>query len=172
MDASLIGVITGGTIGVAGSIVGPMCLAYMQRRAERNSLTCALGAEIAALVDIVEQRQYVNGLRLVIEAARQSPNPDTSFFYQFSVRRNPFSVYDANLSRIGLLKPSLSSRVVRFYSLGTAILEDIADFNEGRIPGGSDDSIRRLEEVLRLFETIQLLGQEILTEIGNVRNDA
>jgi hypothetical protein len=165
MDGALLGVIIGGIIGVTGSVVGPLCLAYVQRRAERKNLACALAAEIAALIDIVERRQYIAGLRQLIEVARNNQDLNGAFFYQFSVRRNPLAVYDANLSRIGLLKPTLSVRIARFYAQASAILEDIADFREGRIPEGRDDSVRRLEELLQLFEDSQTLGREIVNEI-------
>jgi hypothetical protein len=75
------------------------------------------------------------------------------------------AVYDANLSRMGLLKPTLSVRIARFYAQASAILEDIADFREGRIPEGREDSVRRLEELLQLFEDSQTLGREIVNEI-------
>jgi uncharacterized protein YqgC (DUF456 family) len=58
MDGALLGVIIGGIIGVTGSVVGPFCLAHVQRRAERKNLACALAAEIAALIDIVETGVY------------------------------------------------------------------------------------------------------------------
>jgi hypothetical protein len=165
MDASLIGVIIGGIIGVTGSVVGPLCLEFVRHRAERKNLTCALVGEISALITIVERRRYIPGLRSLIEVARTNPNLDTSYFYHFSVRRNPFPVYDANVSRIGLLESSLAMNIARFYSQASSILEDIADFRERRLPEGRDESVRRLEELLKLFEDTERLGREIVDDI-------
>jgi len=165
MDIALIGVIIGGVIGVAGSVAGPLCLDIFRRRAERTNLTSALAGEISALIGIVQRRGYIESLRSLIQIARTSP-VDGSYFYYFSVRRNPFPVYDANLSRIGLLESPLPMNIARFYSQSSSILEDIADFREGRLSQDRDESVRRLEELLQLFEDTERLGREILNAIA------
>jgi hypothetical protein len=55
--------------------------------------------------------------------------------------------------------------IARFYSQASSILEDIADFRERRLPEGRDESVRRLEELLKLFEDTERLGREIVDDI-------
>ena len=157
-------VVVGGLIGIAGGTAGPLCLQYFNRKAERISLGGALVSEISGLVHIAERRKYIEGLGQLIAFAERNPGPPhiPATFY-FSVRRNPFMVYDANLARIGLLHDPLPRKIVRFYTMASAVLEDIADMKEATIPRTRDDSIKSLKSLHQLFGETMELGKEIIS---------
>jgi len=62
----LISALIGGLIGITGSYVAFL----YQRRSERKSLTAAFAAEISALLEIAERRDYVGIIRRDIENVR------------------------------------------------------------------------------------------------------
>jgi hypothetical protein len=158
-------VVIGGAIGIVGGVAGPMCLEWWKSRAERLSLSGAIVSEIAAILAIIQTRNYIEGLHAEIVRARATPAPThIPTFFHFSVRRNPFAVYDANLSRIGILPNPMPRQIVSFYVKASAILEDIADMREGKIQRAREDSIHCLEELVKLFEETRALGQKIIAD--------
>jgi hypothetical protein len=160
-------VIVGGLIGIVGGLATSAYLELARRRAERRSLTGAIVGEISALIEISERRHYIEGLRALIAEARAGNDPNAIYWYQFSVRRNPFAVYDANLARLGILRDPLPRLIARFYTQASAILEDIADMREGKsLARNRDQSIRSLEELLQLFEDTRALGRQIIEGAG------
>jgi hypothetical protein len=170
MWLNLTPVIVGGLIGIAGSVIGiigsfatSVYLESIRREAERKSLTGAIVGEISALLEISERRRYVEALSSLIAMAKAG-HPDISYSFVFSVRRNPFIVYDANLSRIGILRVPLPRKIARFYAQASSILEDIADMREDKFRRDHDESIRVLEGLLKLFEDTHSLGREIIAD--------
>jgi hypothetical protein len=159
---TLIPTIIGGAIAIGGSIAAPICVEYVKRKAERSSLTGALVGEISAIVEISERRGYIEHLRQIIAKAKAETNPDMGHRFFFSSRRNSFSVYDANLNRLGILRDPLPQLIVRFYTQTASILEDIADMREGKPLRNRDDSIKTLESLLKLFEDTHSLGLQII----------
>jgi len=162
---TLLPIIVGGAIGIAGSIIAPTWLEYSRRKHEQESLTGAFVGEISAVLEICKRRQYIESIRaLITEAKAQQAEPNKSVWFHFSVRRNPFPVYDANVSRLGLLNDPLPRQIARFYTQSSSILEDIADMREGKIQRNRDESIRCLEALLELFEDTQAVGQKIVSD--------
>ena len=164
---SLLPVIVGGIIGVAGGAISPLLLEIWKRKMERDNLKGALISEINSLLQIVERRKYVEGLKNLISRAEISADEKKLYFYFFSVRRKPFPVYDANLSRIGILEKPLPQKIARFYAQSSSIMEDIADMKEGQtVPQDSKASIVRLHNLLELFKDTIALGQEIVRSLA------
>lgn len=166
MSDNLLSVLAGGAIGIIGGIAGPLCLEHNKRKAERSNLLSAIVSEIIALIEITERRKYVANLSALI-AHSKATNTKPSF--QFSVRRDPFPVYTANLSRIGILPEPLPSQIATFYLQSSAILEDIQDMRENKVPRTQEDSIHCLEEIVRLFDDSQLLGRKIIADASKHR---
>jgi hypothetical protein len=163
----LLPIIIGGVIGIAGSIIAPVWLECYRRKQEQKNLTGAFIGEISALVEICKRRQYIENIRAVItEAKAKQTEPNKSIWFHFSVRRNPFPVYDANVARLGLLNDPLPQKIALFYTQSSSILEDIADMREGKIQRNRDESIRCLEALLKLFEDTLNLGEKIVLDVG------
>ncbi len=162
---SLWPILGGGAVGFLSSLGTSLISETRRREAERLSLTGAIVGEVSALIDISERRNYIEGLRELISRAKANKDaPDKSVWYHFSVRRNPFPVYDANLTRIGILRDPLPRHIARFYAMSSSILEDIADMREGKMQRGRDESIHCLEELLKLFEDTLVLGRKIVSD--------
>jgi hypothetical protein len=163
----LLSTIVGGAIAFAGSIIAPTYLEKSRRKDEQKNLTGAFIGEISALLEICKRRQYIEHIRAVIaEAKSKQVEPNKNVWFHFSVRRNPFPVYDANVTRLGLLTDPLPRQIARFYTQSSSILEDIADMREGKFQRSRDESIRCLEALLNLFEDTLALGAKIVADAG------
>jgi hypothetical protein len=156
--------IAGGFVAILGGVATPCFLERSKRKAERLSLAGAIVGEIEALIAISQHRKYVDGIRQ--ELTKAQTNPDKYGIFHFSVRRNPMRVYEANLTRIGILPDPLPKQIVGFYAGVSSILEDIDDMREGKNQRTPEDRIRVLKELLQLFEATLALGQKILDDAG------
>lgn len=159
----LIPVIVGGLIGIVGGVLGPVWLDKNRRRHDRDVLTSCLKAEIGGLLWIVGRRQYLEGLRTLLAEAEDSPNDGAIRSFTFSVRSTPFRIYEANLDRLGLLEKDFARQVVRFYTQGRSILEDIEDMRESQ-DETAESSLARLRELVPLFAETVELGKQIIGE--------
>ena len=160
----LLPVVVGGLLTFLGGLIGNFLLQWNQRKAEIKSLTGAFVGEIRALLSIVERRRYLEGIEQLIQQVRTTNQPAT---YSFSARRNPFSVYDSNVSRIGILPSPLPELICRFYSQSRSVLEDIDDMRNPQAgTWTAAESLSRLEELRDLLRDSNNLANEIIRVAG------
>src|SRR5690606_26045701 len=95
--------------------------AQLQRRESRN-LALAFKGEITALLELIQDRNYLKRMADVIEQIEQSGQP---FYMPFRVRFEYDRVYRENVARIGILNPPLPEQIPLFYTRFTSILEDL-----------------------------------------------
>ena len=161
-DVAILAAAVGGFFGVAGGVLGPLVREWYINKRERESLAAAFVQEIAGVLEIVDRRGYIKGLRKTLAA--QKADAVNIHWYTFTIVRDPFAVYSANIARLGILPVPFLRKVVRFYTMGTSILADIADMNamESRQSyPARDERVERLEELIALFEEVEGLGREI-----------
>jgi hypothetical protein len=148
----------GGLIGIMGSY---MAFLY-QRRVERKSITAAFAAEIYALLEIIEKRDYVRVIKQDIESIKSG----SRMRHPIPVTQTYFNVYFKNLDKIGLLKAPVSSKIVLFYTNAFALLEDFKTSEDTAVPWESDEQIGLLINILNMIESAQNLGYTILKQSG------
>ncbi|MGD9520038.1 MAG: hypothetical protein AB7W28_11060 [Armatimonadota bacterium] len=160
----LIGVVVGGVLAIAGGFASNVWLEYSRERKRRYALALAFQGEVRALLEIIEKRKYLEGLRA---AKAQTETTSKTQSYHFRARRKYFSVFEANVGQIGILKPPLSELVARFYTQANSVLEDMERFEEVD-PATVDPSvaIAAYEEVLSIFEDTVTVGEKIVNEVS------
>lgn len=160
----LIGVVVGGVFAIAGGFASNVWHEHSRERKQKYALALAFQGEVRALLEIIEKRKYIEGLRA---AKAQTEATGKTQPYHFRARRKYFSVFDANVGQIGLLKPPLSELVARFYTQANSILEDMEMFEEVD-PATVNPSvaIAAYEEVLSIFEDTVTVGKKIVNEVS------
>jgi hypothetical protein len=151
----------GGLLAFLGGFVGNFLLQRSQRQKERESLSSAFCGEIAALLAIIERRQYLKFIKSELESVKQTGKVDS---LQISVSRNYFQVYEHNIERIGLLPAPLPEKIVRFYTFMWACLEDLETMRTFEFK--AEDALiveRLLEELLRLANDAIDVGNEAMS---------
>ena len=149
----------GGTLTFMGGLLGNWLIQRSQRRAETESLASAFYGEIGALLFIAEKKRY---LELVTTALEQCRNGNKRDVVVFEVSRNFFNVYDRNVQKIGLLPAPVPEKVVLFYTLALAIVEDLSAIGKGRLKEYDTSEVEHiLTELLTLFGNVIELGTEL-----------
>ena len=154
----VISALIGGLIGIAG---GYVAFIY-QRRSERRSLTAAFAAEIYALLEIVEKRDYVGAIKQEIESIKSGSRTRHSI----PVTQTYFNVYFKDLDKIGLLKAPISSKIVLFYTNAFGLLEDFKTLEDTAVPWERDEQVGFLINILNIIESAQNIGYTILKQSG------
>jgi hypothetical protein len=160
----LVSVVIGGILAIAGGFVSNIWLESRRERKLRRTLARAFQGEIEALLDIIDKRGYIQGLR---NARAKTEETGTTHAYHFRARKKYFSVFEANVGQIGLLPPPLSQLIARFYTQANAILEDMERFEEVD-PKRVDPkaAIATYNELIAIFEDAVALGKQIVSEVS------
>ncbi|MBU1424598.1 MAG: hypothetical protein KKH12_12585 [Gammaproteobacteria bacterium] len=156
----LISVVIGGLLVAIGGFASNTWLEIARERKSRRTLALALQGEIQALLEIFEKRGYIEGIR----AAKAQTEATGKFqAYHFRARKNYFSVFEAHVGQVGILRLPLSELVTRFYAQANSILEDMERF-EKLDPASVDPlaAIADYDEVLSLFEDTVAIGKQIV----------
>jgi len=160
----LIGAVIGGLLVIVGGLASNTWLEYIRERKIRRTLALAFKGEVQALLAIIEERGYIEGLRKAkahIEATGKFQA------YQVRAQNKHFSVFEANVGQIGILKPPLAELLFRFYSQAKSILEGMERFDEFD-PATVDPmvAIAAYDEVLGIFEDTVAVGNRIIREVS------
>ena len=145
------------------ALVGPVRLWKKQMKKESESVKASLFAEVAALVEIVERRKYVQSLRAYEELLRaQLASPYSAFHKDQGSKRfevhldSQFNrVYQGNVSKLGVLTAEDAKQIVRFHQLADSVRLDV-------MPGGF--LAKGTENPEAFKETAELL--EMALDIG------
>jgi hypothetical protein len=160
--AALFGAIVGG-----GSIVAAE---YFRHRYEtkrlQRSLYAGIISEIRSIRDITNIRQYLPGLRTLAEYHRSLGDQQVGRCVEFvKITLNYFEVYQSNISALGVLKPSTTERVIKFYTFAKAIIEDLNNPLAARFPGiTSAEYACSIDETASLMQQITDLADELIAE--------
>jgi hypothetical protein len=158
MNSAVLSTVLGALLALLGGIVGTWYAARRRERDERRSLAGAFAGEIQAVVDILERRQYVEGIEALIAEVESSGRPTAVFG---RIRGRYFQVYEANAARIGVLRAPLPEKIARFYTQANAFLEDIRDPSEAeRLDLSCQESLDLLTEMRELLQELLQTGKE------------
>ena len=112
--------ITGG-FSFLGALLATVGGKYWERRAESKQLARAFKGELAAIVYILEFRNYQSGLR---RYAEECISQQKVLVFSVGVRQEYAAVYKANVAKIGSLPGTLGEQVAIIYTLASSLLED------------------------------------------------
>lgn len=116
--------------------------------------------EIKALLNIVDERNYVGELEATLKRVKETGTPEV---FWFAVRRNYFNVFEKNINKIGLLEPPLPEKIVTFYTRAYSVLEDVKSAEEGNLVDYElSQIIEHLEELLRIFQNTVDVGKKVV----------
>lgn len=145
---------------------GPIWIASRQAKHERLSVRSAFLSEVAALIEIVEIRGYLQDLR---ETERLLKASDPEYLVQLSIENFRFSVpisneynmvYRANLSRLGGLSSTEARQLVRFYQLTDSVK---ADITEGGVLYMGTKNPEAFQKAADLIEKAIEIGRSLTT---------
>jgi hypothetical protein len=160
----MIGLVLVGLLVIVGGLTSSIWLRYIREQRLRRTLALAFRGEVQALLEVLEKRGYIEGIR----AAKAEIEATGKFqAYQFRARKNLFSVFETNVGQIGILRAPLSDLIARFYAQAHSILYEVERFGE-LDPASVEPmvAIAAYDEVLRVFEDTVAVGKQIVQEVS------
>ncbi|MBT41591.1 MAG: hypothetical protein CMF12_03605 [Idiomarina sp.] len=155
----VIAAIGGAFVGGVSSFFPSFFLEKRKSKLEKRSVEIAIISEISAFLEVIERREYVHELKEDINYLKQ--NPDEKIQFAVIVPAHYSQVYQQHISKIGLLHPELSARIIRFHQLIDSVVQDIA--TDGVVANVGGD-LKTLSELLEIFESAVTVGREIVGE--------
>lgn len=153
----VIAAVGGAFVGGVSTFFPNYFLELKKRRDERMSVSCALVAEVRALLTIVEQRQYINGLKKVAQHLINSP-AGTTAQYCVKVPDHYSRVYQAHVDRLGVVDPHLAAKIIEFHQLMDSAVQDVS--TEGMIAQYGGD-VAAFQQLIAIAEAAVAVGSEI-----------
>jgi hypothetical protein len=158
----LLQTLAGGFLTFSGGWLGTVITQRRQRKIESKSLASAFHGEIKALINIIERRRYIQGIQEAITACKSNQK----IVLRVRVTRKYFNVYEKNLDKIGILPNPIPEKIVDFYTVMTAILEDLDSINEESFYEQNAEIIfERLSELNALLKDAVDSGQSVCKRI-------
>lgn len=153
--AVVCGVVVGGTLtGVVNYLIE-----NSKRKYEKESYEAGFIAEVEALLMIIEKRRYVDFFKEHLKLPEIKSGGSFVLLYAL-IPDNYAPFYQNNMSKIGLLGPEYSSKLIQFHQILTAVIQD---FKPDSYVGKNGFEKVALEENLNLLETAIVLGKAIIS---------
>lgn len=157
----VIAAIGGAFIGGISTFLPSYLLEKSKLKQETRSVETALVSEVSALLEVIEQRRYVYGLEESVHYLDH--HPDKKKIFAVKIPEHYSRIYQQHISKIGLLHPALSAKIIQFHQL---IDSGIQDISAGGFVAESGGDVRDFKELLEIFYSAVKIGREIVgTEI-------
>lgn len=150
----------GAFVGAVSSFFPNYIIGKLKDRKDKRSTTLQLYAEVKATIELAEHRNYIQQLERVVEAFNSKQI--TSYTYQIQVPEDRFPIFKSSLDRLGMLEVDVQVKVVEFYQLLEAVVQDV---KPGGLLNARPAPAEAFQEALRITKRARQLGGEILTII-------
>ena len=160
---SVVGVVAGALVGATAVFIPNMLIERYRFRRESLSVKAALIAEIDALVEIADERKYLESIAEAVAYLETQPEGATCAF-EAIVPAHYSRIYQANAHRVGLLASSIAVEIVKFHQLLDAAAQDVS---AGGViaDGGSLAAFRQNHQILSRALSI---GRKLARDSGGV----
>lgn len=162
-----------GAAGLLGSVIGTVGTLYAQgsKRADelkqqRQAIGFALAAEIEAYLDIVQKRGWV---RQAEALARKSLAGEiievAGWLTEDEQQRDPFPIFSANMSNIGMVGPSCQG-LGKFYTSVVGIRTTVSEMQKGKYSDLSPPQMSTLiEQEIDFWLETAILGRRLVEQL-------
>ncbi|HDS6502755.1 TPA: hypothetical protein QH250_001501 [Enterobacter asburiae] len=166
MEISTINQLIAAGSGLVGAFIGAAISGWVNHRISKEnhnreveSFKAGFVSEVQSLQTIIAERDYLNAFQ------KFSEHPDIlageKVHYEILIPDNYARFYNANLNKIGLMGPKLSSKLIQYHQLLQAIVQDLQPESAPMKHGFDKDM---LDETIRIFSMALATGDEILKE--------
>ncbi|MGP2761019.1 hypothetical protein ACTVPB_04185 [Serratia marcescens] len=132
---------------------------HSKRDYEKKSYTAGFLAEIEALQMIIRERGYLEAFSSLLESPEIQRGGYVGNFHVL-IPDDYARFYNANMSKVGLLGPEKTNKIIKYHQYLQAIVQDFKPESYVSKHGFAKDTI---EENIHLLTTALSLGDEILS---------
>ncbi len=156
----------GGVLGVVGTVFAKEFHEYLARKRNIKNIASQIRAEIKAILDIVEIRQYLDFMTAEIKKLPNMPNKRS--ILQVHISEDVMPIYRANLNNLHLLQQDMQVEIVKFYRYLSALIEDIkpgGTFNDERYGLTLDGG----EQFMKIATEAICIGKALVKKLETVK---
>lgn len=150
----VVAAIGGAFVGALGAVIPNLLIERYKRKKDRDAITSALICEISSILEIIEKRKFVAGLR-EIEGALKGGQ---TFKFSVKVADNHSLIFKSLTDKIGSVERDVAARIIRFHQFINSVIQDVG-------PGGhlADEGGGKAEfaETLAILEAAIAIGQSL-----------
>lgn len=133
---------------------------WHERRHQAKSFELSIIAEVEAILNIIEKRNYRKGLEdgIFFSELIDKSSASKTYTLEVQIQENYCPIYFNNLDKISFISAKKVKDVVRFYSLLISLAQDIK-------PGGllnTDPSREAYNECLDILNEAIVIGRRII----------
>jgi hypothetical protein len=150
--------IGGAFVGSVSTFLPNYLLESSRKENEKKSIQNAIISEINALLKIIQYRKYINGISNIVDNLKNNSNGICR--YRINVPEHYSRVYQKHVDRIGLLDSITSSKIIEFYQLLDAIVQDVCPGGIICEQGGNYEQFLQLKNIA---EEAMLIGKELVS---------
>jgi len=165
-------------IGVIGALIGALFGGVSRLTIERyqafkdaEGIAAALRAEIDALLNLVEARQYPARLDLIIQRLEGAQAASLTDYFDPPMARDYFPVFKSIVPKIGILREA-GAPTVKAYMLAQSAIEDVHALQEerrrvesGTIQPDHHKLLASTRELKRVMDDALRAGREAITAL-------
>jgi hypothetical protein len=162
-STDFVGVLIGGLIGIAGSVVPQ----WWGQRQARASAHAAVLSYISAVLKIEEIRQHATLYRNCLTALRAGQHEPLPRIFGAEDYAGPDDMQKAILSNVGLLAADVASDCVLFFDMLDNLSIDLKAIALGKVDGLSlAEKISIVEADLKMWDDSQRLGRDLIKRLS------
>ena len=138
--------IFGALVGAIASFIPNLIVESHRRRKEACLVEASLIAEMTALVEVAQERNYLSSLEQVISHLETMP-AGSELTFRANIPAHYSRVYQANSHRIGIIEQTKATDIIRFHQLVDSVVQDVS---EGGVlsGGGVIDAFKENHQIL------------------------
>jgi hypothetical protein len=160
MNISINSAILVALISAVISFVVQLFFKWYDRWNQARSFELSIIAEVEAILNILEKRDYRKGLEegIIHSIVSENSSVDKNYKLEIQIQENYCPIYFNNLDKISFISKQKVKDVVKFYSLLMSLAQDV---KSGGILS-TDPSSEAYNECLRLFDEAVEIGNRII----------
>lgn len=171
MEISTVNQLIAAGSGLIGAFIGAGISGWVNHRISQDnhnreieSFKAGFVSEVQALQTIIAERGYLEAF----QEFAQHPQilEGEKVFYEILIPDNYARFYNANLNKVGLVGPNLSSKLIQYHQLLQAIVQDLQP-EAAPMKYGFDKTM--LDETIRIFSKALNIGNEIIRENETIK---
>jgi len=155
----------GAFIGAVATVIPSLILNWQNTRKERKSAALQIYAEVKSYLEVIEARQYLMHLEQIVQGFLA--NSYSTYSYRVQVNDERFIIYKNCIGKLGLLRPTSQIKIVEFYQLLEAIIQDV---KLGGLLNSGSANLYAYKQALSMARKIVELGHEITQELAKDYN--
>ena len=147
----------GGAItGAIASFFPTYFLESRRETREARRIKSALLTEIAALLEIIEYRGYLDSVQQVINHL-ETQSPEATYAFTVMIPGHYSRIYQENCSNIGVIESKTAKDIVMFHQLLDAVVQDVKP--SGVVSEGAN--IESFKELKKIFAQAINIAQDL-----------